>query len=88
MTIPVDLEVEKADRAESCLEVTPEVLLKLALRDCQQYGDVKMCYVTLLREGADGCITTSNYRANMKRDTEIAYRQIGVQEVIERWMGR
>lgn len=81
----VDFEVEKLQRKSvDATQVMPDKCLALAMLDCKEYGDVIGVYVTLIRESPDS-LSTENYRAGLDRAQEIAYRQLGVQEAIERW---
>lgn len=84
----IDLDVERADRGLiSNSDVTPETVLKLAIKECQESGHVTQCYITLIEESPDG-LSTINLRSNMSRVEEIAYRQVGLAEAIEMWRGK
>lgn len=89
LTNLVDLEVERAERGlVPNAEVTPETLLRLALKDCElAKGRITKCYVTLIEDEGDS-MSTTNMRANLTRTEEIAYRQLGLTEAIESWRGR
>ena len=81
----IDLDVERADRREiSNRDVTPETVLKMALRECEKSGNVTQCYITLVEDTPEG-MSTTNLRSNMSRIEEIAYRQLGLAEAIEQY---
>lgn len=82
----IDLEIERIDRsAADCGDVTPEQILRIALRDTQE-GDVRACYVTLINESGEAESST-HYRSNLTRSEEAGYRQLGVQQILDDWRG-
>ena len=82
---PVDLDVARADRAPSSEGITPETVLKAAIRDCEEFGDVDGCYITLIRRSKEGA-HLEHYRANLNREQELAYRQLGVYSCMANWV--
>jgi hypothetical protein len=87
----IDFQVARAEcSAVNTADVTPETVLKLALQDVQaggQYKDtVKKCYITLVLDTGE-TFSTCNYRANLTRIEEVAFRQLGVSESLEGWRG-
>lgn len=82
----VDLSLERIERGDmSCQQVTPEQVLRLALRELDQTEGITKCYVTLIQETPEGPITTINMRSRLSRQEEVAFRQLGVHEAIDSW---
>ena len=84
----VDLGAERLLRGRDSLtpdQVTPQEVLKLAMEDCSKLGNISKCYVTLIVDEGDERMGTINYRAQMTRTEEIAFRQLGLQEQIDNW---
>ena len=64
-------------------EVTPAEVLTQALEDLGSLNVAK-CYITLVIDNGETWATT-NYRANLTRAEEIAFRQLGITEMLESW---
>lgn len=81
----VDLFRERCERGElSSSEIKPLDLLRLVIEDAERKGNVVKCYVTLVSDTTDA-FTVTNYRAGLNREEEVAYRQLGLQEAVDRW---
>lgn len=83
----VDFEVEQAERTKSASEIVPTTLLKMAVLEAQSDPNIEKAYITMLRKNEDGTFTTINFRCGMDMVEELAYRQVGVTEAIDRWRG-
>jgi hypothetical protein len=86
-----DIDVGRADRATDSREVSPETLLKVALRDCAEFGDVASAYILLIRAPTgdrEQGSTLAPYRANMTHPEEIAFLNAALHDAIEEWTGR
>jgi hypothetical protein len=87
----IDFEVERASRLNmDNAEVRPETILKMALEDVTtgpyRDGRCTKAYITLVLE--DGkTYSTCNYRANLSKIEEVAFRQLGVTEAVSGWRG-
>ncbi|HEY6020615.1 MAG TPA: hypothetical protein VIY48_12210 [Candidatus Paceibacterota bacterium] len=66
-------------------DVSVKQCLEMALKDADRIGAVK-CYVTMICDDGDTW-STNNYRSCLTRIEEIAFRQLGVTEAINRWTG-
>lgn len=81
----VELDLERIERSGlTAKDVTPEDILRLCLKDVKAKGNVVKCYVTLISELEDS-FTVSNYRSNLTRTEEVAFRQLGVTEAVDSW---
>jgi predicted NUDIX family phosphoesterase len=65
-------------------DATPLDVIRLVEHDIIESGNVTACYVTLITN-QDNHFEVTNYRSNLARTEEIAYRQMGVQQAIENW---
>jgi hypothetical protein len=86
----IDFEVERASRKPlDNADVSPATVLKMALEDITTgpYHNCSKVYVTLVLDN-DSTFSTCNYRANLTRIEEVAFRQLGVAEAIDGWRGR
>lgn len=86
----VNLAVERVIRGDTiATEVTAETVLEAALIECREMGDeVTGCYITLICSDENGPRATCHYRAGLSRIEEIAFRQLGLTEVMDAWRGR
>ena len=78
-----DLDLERLKHEEGN-ECKPATLLKRALQDCEEYGDVAKITIMMIRDGGDTW-NAVDYRANMTRSEEIAFGLMQVLSIIERW---
>ena len=85
-----DLDIAKADRAKDCGEVTPEQMLKVALRNLQQ--DNRKCVRAYLAvyfvANADDPLCPEEmetYRSNMTRAEEVAYIDLCWDHAMHEW---
>lgn len=87
----IDFEVQRASRSIiDSGEVRPETILKMALEDVTTgpYGGGRCvkAYITLILDDGKS-FSTCNYRANLSKIEEVAFRQMSVAEAIEGWRG-
>jgi hypothetical protein len=84
----IDFEVQRAARRLlDNTEVSPATILKMALDDVLgPYQHCTKAYITLVLDNGKS-FTTCNYRANLSRIEEVAFRQLGVTESMEGWRG-
>ncbi len=81
-----DLELIRAQRTEGN-DIDPKTLLRVVLKDCEEYGDVVKVFVTIIRD-QDDCWKAVDYRCNMTRAEEIAFGFMRQLELVERWRGK
>jgi hypothetical protein len=85
----IDFEVERASRVNmDNAEVKPETILKMALEDVTgpYQGKCTKAYITLVLDNGKA-FSTCNYRANLSRIEEVAFRELGLTEAISGWRG-